>query len=166
MDCAGCRTDSLMKTRCDLRQAGFTLVEIMIVVAIIGLLLALAIPSFQKARERALIARFINDARVAAGAFEMYTLEQRGYPPNVAQGVVPPGMGPYLGRFPWTQPTPLGGQWNWDSDVHGYKAGVAVCGSSFPLEVFQKIDRTIDDGDLSTGMFRERPNGYTYVIEP
>ncbi len=57
------------------RKAGFTLVEIMIVVLIIGLLAAIAIPSFMKARERSRINACINNLRQIDGAKEQYAME-------------------------------------------------------------------------------------------
>lgn len=58
------------------RKAGFTLVEIMIVVAIIGLLAAIAIPNFVKARESAQAKSCINNMRQIDGAVDQYALEQ------------------------------------------------------------------------------------------
>ncbi len=55
---------------------GFTLVEIMIVVAIIALLAALAIPGFLRARVRAQASAVLNDARVLDGMVAQYMLEQ------------------------------------------------------------------------------------------
>ncbi|MFQ3578106.1 MAG: prepilin-type N-terminal cleavage/methylation domain-containing protein [Verrucomicrobiia bacterium] len=55
---------------------GFTLVEIMIVVAIIALLAALAIPGFLRARVRAQASAVLNDARVLDGIVSQYMLEQ------------------------------------------------------------------------------------------
>ena len=60
------------------RKAGFTLVEIMIVVAIIGLLAAIAIPSFLKARESARRNACINNLRQLDGAKDQYALEYGG----------------------------------------------------------------------------------------
>ena len=57
------------------RKAGFTLVEIMIVVAIIGLLAAIAIPNFVKARTTAQANACINNLRQIDGAKEQYMLE-------------------------------------------------------------------------------------------
>ncbi|MBM3858599.1 MAG: prepilin-type N-terminal cleavage/methylation domain-containing protein [Verrucomicrobia bacterium] len=57
-------------------KAAFTLVEIMIVVAIIGLLAALAIPGFVKARKQSQGRRIINDARQMDAAIVQWALKK------------------------------------------------------------------------------------------
>jgi prepilin-type N-terminal cleavage/methylation domain-containing protein len=56
-------------------KAAFTLVEIMIVVAIIGLLAALAVPGFVKARKQSQGRRILNDARQQDAAIDQWALE-------------------------------------------------------------------------------------------
>ncbi len=54
---------------------GFTLVEIMIVVVIIGLLAAMAIPAFQKVRQSSQDKAVLNNARQLSAAADQYYLE-------------------------------------------------------------------------------------------
>lgn len=57
------------------RRCGFTLVEIMIVVAIIALLAALAIPGFVRARKRSQASKVLNDLRLIDSAVDQYAIE-------------------------------------------------------------------------------------------
>ncbi len=59
-----------------MRSAGFTLVEIMIVVAIIGLLAAIAVPNFVKARNTAQSNACINNMRQIDSAVQQWALEK------------------------------------------------------------------------------------------
>ena len=61
-------------------QKGFTLVELMIVVAIIGILAAIAIPQFAKYRARAQNTASLSDARNVRTDFEGYYAEWQQYP--------------------------------------------------------------------------------------
>jgi prepilin-type N-terminal cleavage/methylation domain-containing protein len=64
-----------MKTAIEARRAGFTLVEIMIVVAIIGLLAAIAIPNFMRARAKSQQNACINNLRQIDSAINEWAME-------------------------------------------------------------------------------------------
>lgn len=55
---------------------GFTLVEIMIVVSIIALLAAIAVPGFLRARKRSQATRVLEDLRLIDGAMSLYAIEK------------------------------------------------------------------------------------------
>jgi prepilin-type N-terminal cleavage/methylation domain-containing protein len=79
------------------KKQGFTLVEIMIVVAIIGLLAAIAIPNFVKARTTSQQNACINNLRLIDAAKQQWALEQRKQTTDTpaASGT---DLQPYLGR--------------------------------------------------------------------
>jgi prepilin-type N-terminal cleavage/methylation domain-containing protein len=64
-----------MLNKLNKRRGGFTLVEIMIVVAIIALLAAIAVPGFLRARKRSQASRVINDLRLIDSAVDQYAIE-------------------------------------------------------------------------------------------
>lgn len=78
------------------RKAGFTLVEIMIVVAIIGLLAAIAIPNFVKARTQSQANACINNLRQIEGAKQQLALEKKLGPAAAAPSS--DDLKPYMGR--------------------------------------------------------------------
>ena len=76
-------------------QKGFTLVEIMIVVAIIGLLAAIAIPNFVRARTTSQMNACINNLRQIDAAVQQWALENNA---SASTAVTAALITPYLGR--------------------------------------------------------------------
>jgi type IV pilus assembly protein PilA len=87
-------------------QQGFTLIELMIVVAIIGILAAIAIPAYQDYTIRAKVTEMINSAGVCKTSIAEYYQSLGGFPSNLTQAgcsnsgtanTLPPDVAPNTG---------------------------------------------------------------------
>lgn len=165
--CAGQRPNSHGNSAASSGE-GFTLVEIMIVVVIIGLLAALAIPGYLRVQRHSQNSRVVNDLRVFSQAFETYSTQNGAWPANASPGAVPAGIGTADFKVSvWQATTVIGGQWNWDLDVvSGIAAGISISNFTCDDTQLAEIDAMIDDGNLATGNFQKVSNNrVTYILQ-
>lgn len=141
------------------KRRGFTLLEIMVVVILIGVLLAMAIPGFTAVRERSRVSAFLNDFRAVKEAINRYNLEEGTYPTG------PTGeFAEYIHPDIFTNNTVIGG--NWEVDDTAYTFAIGVDQYQVDDDVIQQIDAAVDDGNLATGnMILAGAQRFLFVIE-
>ena len=151
------------------RQNGYTLVEMMIAVAVIALLASIAVPAAIRARNRSRAIDIANELRATGEAFQMYAQEKTVFPPSAAGfSTIPTGMSNYMPKkSTWTSSPPGGGWWYfWNFNpfsIWGYNVFIGVYNPNFTTETSQQIDAALDDGDPNTGQIRVL-NGGSWIL--
>jgi prepilin-type N-terminal cleavage/methylation domain-containing protein len=145
------------------RVRGFSILELSVVVGIISLVAAIALPIGRHLILRARAAAVENDLRVFAAAFQSYAAEHGDWPQgDGTPGAFPAGMEGFLGSTSWQSRSLIGGHYTWDpNSVHQgshYRAAIVIESTgdslvSTDLLQLQEIDRNVDDGDLAAGNF-------------
>ncbi|MCC5789260.1 MAG: type II secretion system protein [Opitutales bacterium] len=157
---------------------GFTLLEIIVAVMIIGVLATLAFPGFRKVRDASRISAVLNDIRIIEYALENFSLENGYLPPDTQPGVFPDELDGILPRSVFETPTQLGGVWDWDNhlndpDPDSRIAGVTLVevdhAPAIRENLVLKVEQKMGNRGLNEGRFRQIPQfhwGYiTYVVE-
>ena len=173
------RTAMITAKTAKLGSGGFTLVELMIVIAIIGILAAIAVPNFMQYRKKAEIAEIATNIKHFETGFIAYALDEDDYPDDCHTDNGPYGLPntlieAYILVNVWSETTALGGRYNWEGpdqywptypDGNGY-IGISIDQGTAPDKDFSTLDSMLDDGNLGTGKFQKTTNGrYTYMIE-
>ena len=159
--------------RCPTIRA-FALVELCVVVFIIGLLAAIALPTLKRVSYKARVSAVANDLRTFTTALQTYNLQNGRWPADVTPRVMPPVM---VGALPtsFTRKTPIGGYYDWDQNTapNGFRTTAAITlitqGTervSSDRNLLTAIDQFLDDGNLKTGNVRlGSTNALVYIIE-
>ena len=137
----------------------------MVVVVIVGILAAIAVPTFGHFRRNAKSQRFIHDVHTFAQAFETYAMKNGRWPPTAASGAVPTGMSGELRDADWAQDCALGGRWNWDYKTNGVTAGISVTDVTVDEDQVLAIDKEMDNGNLSSGNLVKNGSRLTYILQ-
>jgi prepilin-type N-terminal cleavage/methylation domain-containing protein len=133
--------------------AGFSIIELMVVVTTIGILALLSIPGIRVAAERTEATATANDIRVFTQAIEFYSSTESDYPASMKYNQMPDKIASYLpaqwknGSYSWYYV-------NTESFIYIY-----VYNLDFTTEQTVLVDSIIDDGNLATGNVRRAYQG-------
>ncbi len=144
---------------------GFSVIELMVVVTVIGIIAAIAIPGFRQARDASIASRLANDWRIFAGAFETHATASGTWAVDGIGNSLPPEVEPYLEGTSWAEEAPSGGMWDWEQGRLGTKAAVALTATDPKPEIFVRVDRIIDDGNVTSGSFQRFADRYMLILE-
>lgn len=156
-------------------RSGFTLVELLVVVAIIGVLVALLLPAVQSAREAARRSQCVSNLRQLAIAAHNFHAARKEFPPGLNQfevSAAPRFRGTSLFTYllPYVEEDQLAEQWNYDLPMENTKSGPSAR-SATVVAVFvcpsDKIEQNpIDAAGRWYGLTSYGGNGGARSIQP
>ena len=142
-------------------RRGFSLIELMTVMAVIGLLAALGIPRYHDMKRRAFAAAIASDFNTVRVASYNYFADNSTYPPDGSAGAPPAAMIPYLPRnFTFSNPNYTLDYDVWSSPLNPSQLIVGVTVTSRDQQLVNMVARNIAAGGMGINV----GNGYTYIV--
>ena len=148
-------------------QRGFTLLEMMVVVAIIAILAAILIPNFTRARAQAMTSACMGNIKMIATALELYYTDNQAYPTASNKAVQSLGLAGYLDQTPVD---PAGGTGSYtvtttNTSGNGGVAGYQIwCpGTHDPATLLKLNDGT---ATTNTTLKYDNQKGFSVVAAP
>jgi prepilin-type N-terminal cleavage/methylation domain-containing protein len=143
------------------RRRGFSLIELMTVMAVIGLLAALGIPRYREMKRRAFAAAVVSDFNTVRVASYNYFADNSTYPPDGGAGSPPAAMVPYLPQgFEFTNANYTLDYDVWPSPGNPTQLVVGITVTSGDQQLVNMIAAKIQNGGLGLNV----GNGYTYIF--
>lgn len=149
------------------KSGGFTLLELMMVMTLVTMMGSFAAPIYTDYAIRAGLVETTLRLANWSREFRRWEIDNGRFPLD-SHIDLPPEAARTLNiiNSEWLAPTALGGNWNWEG-VGAYDyVGISIVGATASISDISQLDFILDDGDLSSGVFRQTPNGrYTYILE-
>ncbi len=153
-----------MNTR-HFQRSGFSLIEVMIVVTIIGILSALAIAAYDRSRRNTQNTRFFNDLRVLAHALEICVMDTGHSDQGAEPGMLTQEYAQYLRPEIWMKGPNIGGKWDVEYNNYGIGLAVGASGYTVPLDQIWEIDAEFDDGNLQSGILQLTGGSFCWILQ-
>ena len=143
------------------RRRGFSLIELMTVMAVIGLLAALGIPRYRDMKRRGYSANVMSDFNTVRVAAYTYFADNATYPPDGGSGTPPAVLVPYLPQgFSFSGEHYTLDYDVWPSPLNPSQLVVGITVTSSDQALVNMVARTIQAGGMGINV----GNGYTYIF--
>ncbi|MEM7476767.1 MAG: prepilin-type N-terminal cleavage/methylation domain-containing protein [Planctomycetota bacterium] len=148
---------------CEMNGNAFTLIELVVVILIVAILAAFAVPRFQDRGDDARAAVVMQNVRVVHNMADLFRADYGRLPADAGPGEFPQEFDGLLSPALFTTPLENGAQYDWNGSgsplVPRGLSILFVNGEvSTATALYQDIEAQIDDGDPSAGFVRARNN--------